>query len=363
MKILPANQTKLDILSFGEVMLRFDPNEERIHTTNQFSVGEGGGEYNVARALSKCFRMRSGIVTALVDNAVGRLIENCIDSGGFLEKKILWHEFDGIGKEARNPLNFVERGFGIRKALSVSDRAHSPLSLLKKGDIDWDSLFQGKIRWFHTGGICAALSPSMGGLIEEAIEAAHRQGAIVSYDLNYRASLWKNNGGKEKAFETNRKLVGLVDFLVGNEEDFCTALGLSFPGSDGENLLNFNQEDYIQKFEELVALYPNLQGIAITLRKVHSATLNDFTAILWHNGKITKGMEYKNLEVLDRVGSGDGFLSGLIYGFLEGLSDEESLAFGIANGAFALTTPKDTVSSTVEELKELVAGKSPRISR
>lgn len=363
MEILPANQTKLDILSFGEVMLRFDPGEERIRTANTFTVGEGGGEYNVARALSKCFRLRSGIVTSLVDNAVGRLIEDFIDRGNFQEKQILWKAFDGIGRETRNPLNFVERGFGIRKALGVSDRGHSPLSLLQKGEIDWETLFQKKVRWFHTGGICAALSPNMGEIIEEAIEIAHRHQAIVSYDLNYRASLWKNFGGEQKAIETNRKLVKKVDFLVGNEEDFFTSLGLSLPGKDGNNLLHYHQEDYLQLINELITLYPHIQGVAITLRKVHSATLNDFTAILWHKGNIIKGMEYKNVEVLDRVGGGDSFLSGLIYGFLEGLSDEESLAFGIANGVFALTTPKDTVSSSIEELKELIAGKSPRISR
>jgi 2-dehydro-3-deoxygluconokinase len=215
-----------DVVSLGEVMLRLDPGDERIHTTRHFRVWEGGGEYNVARGLRRCFGMNAAVVTALVDNPVGRLVEDLMLQGGVNQKYVHWMPFDGVGRAARNGLNFTERGFGIRAPLGVSDRGQTAISRLKPGEIDWDQIFsKDGARWFHTGGIFCALSETTPLVAMEAMDAAKRSGAIVSYDLNYRSSLWKSIGGKSKAQEMNRRLAPLVDVMLGNEEDFTAALG------------------------------------------------------------------------------------------------------------------------------------------
>src|SRR5215475_2938180 len=231
---IPAKKdARWDLVALGEVMLRFDPADRRIWTTRIFEVSEGGGEYNVARGLKRCFGLDTAIVTAIADNPVGRLLEDLLYQGGVDQSLVRWVEYDGVGRAARNGLNFTERGFGIRAALGCSDRGHTAISQLKPGQIDWDAILgEGGARWFHTGGIFCALSESTPEVALEAIKAARKYGTIVSYDLNYRESLWKAVGGKQRAQEINRRLAPCVDVMIGNEEDFSAALGFDVPGMD-----------------------------------------------------------------------------------------------------------------------------------
>ena len=233
LKIRAKESCRWDLVSLGEVMLRFDPGDRRIWTTRTFEVSEGGGEYNVARGLKRCFGLDTAIVTAIADNPTGRLLQDLIYQGGVDQSLIRWAKYDGVGRTVRNGLNFTERGFGVRPALGCSDRGHTAVSQLRAGDIDWDEIFgkQG-VRWFHTGGIFCALSESTPDVAIEAAKSALKHGTIVSYDLNYRDSLWKAIGGKKRAQEVNRLLAPLVDVMLGNEEDFSAALGFQVSGLD-----------------------------------------------------------------------------------------------------------------------------------
>ena len=316
LNIKPIDACRYDLVSLGEVMLRFDPGEGRIHTTRLFRVWEGGGEYNVARGLRRCFGLRTAVVTAFADNAVGRLVEDFILQGGVDSSRIKWVPYDGIGRSVRNGLNFTERGFGVRGALGVSDRGHTAVSQLKKGDIDWEMLFkQTGVRWLHTGGIFAALSESTPEVIEEAMIAARSSGTIVSYDLNYRPSLWEGIGGKAKAQEVNRRLARYVDVMLGNEEDFTACLGFQVEGVD-KNLSSLNVESFKKMITQIIEAYPNFQVVATTLRTVKSASINDWGAVCWADDEFYEAPMRENLEILDRVGGGDSFASGLIYGML-----------------------------------------------
>src|ERR1035437_2400614 len=272
LSLKPAAQCQFDQLSLGEVMLRLDPGETRIRTTRAFTAWEGGGEYNVARGLRKCFGLRTAVCTAFVDNEVGHLIEDFILQGGVATDFIRWREDDGIGRTVRNGLNFTERGFGVRGALGVSDRGHTAASQLKPGDFDWEKIFgQLGVRWFHTGGIFAALSESTAALTVEAVKAAKKHGTIVSYDLNYRPSLWKSIGGQAKARSVNREIAKYVDVMIGNEEDFTASLGFKVEGTD-ENLSHIETAAFKKMITNVVAKYKNFQVVATTLRKVNSAT-------------------------------------------------------------------------------------------
>src|SRR5208337_1560018 len=298
---------KFDQISLGEVMLRFDPGEGRIRTARSFAVWEGGGEYNTSRGLRKCFGLRTAVCTALVDNEVGRLLEDCIMQGGVATDFIRWREDDGIGRTVRNGLNFTERGFGIRGAVGVPDRGNTAASQLKPGDFDWDHIF-GKIgtRWFHTGGIFAALSETTAALTIDAVKAAKKHGTIVSYDLNYRPSLWKTIGGLKKAREVNREIARFVDVMIGNEEDFTASLGFEVKGAD-EHISNIEIDAFKAMIKTAVAEFPNFKVAATTLRKVITATVNDWGAILYHDGQFHESRAYPGLEILDRVGGGDSF--------------------------------------------------------
>jgi 2-dehydro-3-deoxygluconokinase len=354
---------RFDLLALGEIMLRLDPGEGRIHTARSFRAWEGGGEYNVARGLRRCFGMRTAVVTALADNAVGRLIEDFILQGGVDGRFIKWIAYDGIGRGVRNGLNFTERGFGIRGALGVSDRGHTAASQLKIGDFDWETLF-GKIgvRWFHTGGIFAALSESTPAFIEEAMIAARKHGTVVSYDLNYRPSLWKGIGGKPKAQEINRRLAQYVDVMLGNEEDFTACLGFEVEGVD-ENLSALDATSFEKMIGVAVNAFPNFRVVATTLRTVQTATLNDWGAVCWADGEFYKASLRKNLEILDRVGGGDSFASGLIYGFLSTGDPQMAVDYGAAHGALAMTTPGDTSMATSQEVEKIMAGGGARVVR
>lgn len=361
--IKPAESCRYDLISLGEVMLRFDPGEGRVHTTRTFRVWEGGGEYNVARGLKKCFRLRTAVVTAFADNAVGRLVEDFIMQGGVDVSFIKWAPFDGIGRTIRNGLNFTERGFGVRGALGVSDRGHTAISQLKKGDIDWEYIFgQCGVRWLHTGGIFAALSESTPGVIEEAMIAAKKHGTVVSYDLNYRPSLWQSIGGKDKAQEVNRRLAQYVDVMLGNEEDFTACLGFSVEGLD-DNLSSLDVTNFKKMIEVAVREFPNFAVTGTTLRTVKSAGVNDWGAICWAGGEFYEAPLRENLEILDRVGGGDSFASGLIYGLLTSGEPQTAVNCGAAHGALAMTTPGDTTMATLKEVEKIMAGGSARVVR
>lgn len=352
-----------DVVSLGEVMLRLDPGDERISTTRHFRAWEGGGEYNVARGLKRCFGMDAAIVTALADNPVGRLVEDLMLQGGVSQKYVRWAPFDGVGRTLRNGLNFTERGFGIRPALGCSDRGRTAISQLKPGEIDWDQIFsKDGARWFHTGGIFCALSETTPLVAQEAMEAAKRAGTVVSYDLNYRPSLWKSIGGKAKAQEVNRRLAPLVDVMLGNEEDFTAALGFPVSGLD-EHHSTLESSGFKKMIETVVKEYPTLAVIATTLRHAKTATLNDWAALCYCDGSFYEAPTRENLEVYDRVGGGDSFASGLIYGFLSGKDPQWSVECGAAHGALAMTTPGDTTMATLAEVLQAMKSRTARIER
>ena len=356
-----AGDGLFDLVALGEVMLRLDPGDERISTTRSFRAWEGGGEYNVARGLRRCFGLRTAVVTALADNPVGRLVEDLILQGGVDTRYIRWEPYDGVGRSVRNGLNFTERGFGLRGALGCSDRGHTAVSQLKPGDIDWDAIFE-STRWFHCGGIFAALSPTAADVLAEAMTSARRHGTVVSYDLNYRASLWKCLGGQQAAQAVNRRLVGEVDVVFGNEEDFTAALGFEVEGVDG-NFARLDPASFAKMMSEVTGSYPNVSIVATTLRIAHSANHNDWGAICWSDGEIYRATDRPGLEIFDRVGGGDSFASGLIFGLLSGSDVQTAAEYGVAHGALAMTTPGDTSMATAAEVIALASGASARIER
>ena len=364
LELRPADQCRYDAVALGEVMLRLDPGPGRIRTARSFDVWEGGGEYNVVRGLRRCFGLRTAVVTAFVDNAVGRLAEDFILTGGVDTSLIRWVPFDGVGAAARNGLNFTERGFGVRGAVGVSDRGHTAVSQLKPGDVDFDDLFgrQG-VRWFHTGGIFAALSDSTADVVLDAVAAAKRHGTIVSYDLNYRPSLWKSIGGKERAQEVNKEIAKGIDVMIGNEEDFTASLGFEIEGAD-ENLTDLEVDHFADMIARAVETYPNFQVVGTTMRGVKSATVNDWGAIAWSRETgVVQATHRPGMEIFDRVGGGDSFASGLVYGLMTGESLQMAVDLGAAHGALAMTTPGDTTMATKDEVYKLATGGGARVDR
>jgi 2-dehydro-3-deoxygluconokinase len=361
--IKPKDQCAFDQVSLGEIMLRLDPGEGRVRTARHFAVWEGGGEYNVARGLRKCFGLKTAVVTAFVDNEVGHLVEDFIMQGGVCTDFIQWRADDGIGRTVRNGLNFTERGFGIRGAVGVPDRGNTAASQMKPGDVDWDHLFGNLgVRWFHTGGIYAALSETTAALTIEAVKAAKKHGTIVSYDLNYRPSLWKSIGGQAKAREVNREIARHVDVMIGNEEDFTASLGFEVAGVD-HNISEIETDAFRKMIETAVKEFPNFKVAATTLRRVITATKNDWSAICWHDGKFYDSRKYPELEILDRVGGGDSFASGLAFGFLEFNCPQKAVEYGAAHGALASTTPGDTSMATRAEVEKQIKGGGARVVR
>ena len=361
--IKPQGSCTFDQISLGEIMLRLDPGEGRIRTARHFNAWEGGGEYNVARGLRKCFGLKTAVVTAFVDNEVGHLIEDFIMQGGVATDFIQWRADDGIGRTVRNGLNFTERGFGVRGAVGVPDRGNTAASQLKPGDVNWDSIL-GTVgaRWFHTGGIFAALSETTAAVTIEAVKAAKKHGTIVSYDLNYRPSLWKSIGGQAKAREVNREIAKYVDVMIGNEEDFTASLGFEVEGVD-HAISTIETDAFRTMIEKAVNEYPNFKVAATTLRRVITATKNDWSAICWHDGKFYDSRQYPELEILDRVGGGDSFASGLAFGFLEFNCPQKAVEYGAAHGALASTTPGDTSMATSAEVEKQIKGGGARVVR
>ena len=358
-----ADQCRFDMVALGEILLRLDPGEGRVRTARQFNAWEGGGEYNVARGLRRCFGLKTAVVTAFAENEVGRLVEDFILQGGVNVDYIQWRDYDGIGRTVRNGLNFTERGFGLRGAKGVPDRGNTAASQLKKGDIDWQKIFsEDGVRWFHTGGIFAALSDTTTEVVIEAVKAAKQHGTIVSYDLNYRPSLWESIGGQAKAQEVNREIAEHVDVMIGNEEDFTACLGFEVEGVD-ENISSIEINAFKNMIGAAVKKFPNFKVTATTLRAVKSATVNDWGAICWADGQFFEATNRKGLEILDRVGGGDSFASGLIFGFLTTGNPQQAVEYGAAHGALAMTTPGDTSMATLTEVERLMSGSGARVQR
>ena len=350
LQLRSKGECAFDAVSLGEVMLRLDPGEGRIKTARSFKAWEGGGEYNVIRGLRRCFGMKTAVLTAFADNEVGKLMEDFILQGGVDTSLIKWMKTDGIGRVCINGINFTERGFGIRGALGCSDRANTAISKATAEDFDFDYLFgELGVRWLHTGGIYAALS-------------AKKYGTIVSYDLNYRPSMWSAIGGQEKAQEVNKEIAKYVDVMIGNEEDFTACLGFEIEGNDA-NLKELNLDGYKKMINEAAKTYPNFKVVATTLRTVKTATVNDWSAICWADGEIYKATQYDGLEIMDRVGGGDSFASGLIFGLMETGDPEKAVNYGAAHGALAMTTPGDTTMASRSEVEALMGGAGARVKR
>lgn len=353
LRIRAKEDCRWDVLSLGEVMLRFDPGDQRIVQTRQFAVWEGGGEYNVARGLSRCFGQRAAIATALVDNPVGSLVESLMLQGGVDVSHVLWREDDGVGRTARNGIYFLERGFGVRGALGCMDRGHTAISQVQRDDFDWERIFgQEGVRWFHTGGIFCSLSETMPEVARAAMEAARKHGTVVSFDCNYRPSMWKARGGHEAAARVNRELLPLVDVLFGQEGDLT---GYGDVASD--------QENFGTMAARVMAQAPGLQVLATTLRATHSANRNDWGACAFAQGRAYTAPMMNNLEILDRVGAGDAFAAGLIFGLLDGRDMEWALRCGVAHGALVMTTPGDNSFATRRDVEQLIAGADAGVRR
>lgn len=326
---------RYDVVALGEVMLRLDPGEGRVRTARSFAVSEGGGEYNVARALRRVFGHRAALVTAIGDDEIGRLLEDLLLQGGVGLDHVVWKPSDGIGRQHRTPLNFTERGFGVRNPLTIYDRAHSAASTLRPDEVDWGQLFgELGVRWFHTGGIFTGLSDDTLATALAAIAAARRHGTVVSYDVNYRPSLWRAAGGPEAHRRLTEQIAGQVDVLFGVEAD---------------------------RFDETVAdiaeRSSTVRVIATTQRVVHSASRHDLAGVAWsRDGGNVVGAELRDLEVLDRIGSGDAFASGFVHGLLTGASLDEAVGLGVAHAALVMTTPGDTSSASLDEVVRLASG-------
>jgi 2-dehydro-3-deoxygluconokinase len=363
-KTRPAAECEFDVVALGEVMLRLDPGETRVRTARRFEAWEGGGEYNVARGLRKVFGLRGGVVTALADNEIGHLVENLVMQGGVDTSLIQWAAYDGIGRTVRNGLNFTERGYGVRGAVGVSDRAHTAIAQMAPDAVDWDDLFGRRgVRWLHTGGIFAALSERSAEVAERAMAAARRHGTVVSFDLNYRPSLWAGLGGTERARDVNTRLAEHVDVMIGNEEDFTACLGFEVAHVD-ENLSELPIDSFATMVATVAEKMPWLQAVATTLRTVHTASDNDWQAIAWSpETGVLSSVARDHLGVYDRVGGGDGFASGLVYGLLQGEPLQQCLELGAAHGALAMTTPGDTSMATRAEVYALAGGGSARVRR
>jgi 2-dehydro-3-deoxygluconokinase len=358
-----SEEVRWDALALGEVMLRLDPGWGRVRTARQFDVWEGGGEYNVAKGLHRVFGLRTSVVTSLVDNEIGRLVEDLMRQGGVDLSHVRWLPFDGMGADARVGLNFTEKGFGLRPARGCSDRAHTAISKLAPGDVDWQSIFGGEgVRWFHTGGIYAALSESAPEVCLEAMTVAKEHGAIVSYDLNYRPSLWQTRGGSNRAVEVNRELARLVDVMIGNEEDFTACLGFDVDGVDPHRDA-LDTASFKKMIESVTRTFSNLSVVATTLRHARTANVNDWGAVLWANGEFFQATPRESLDIYDRVGGGDGFASGMIYSLLAGRPPAEAVEIGAAHGALAMTTPGDTSMVSLEEVEAAIGQRTARVVR
>jgi len=351
--------TGLDFLALGALVHRLDPGIVPFRKARSFEVHVSGGEYNVAANLADCFGLKTGIATAMVRYGIGELVQRCVREMG-VTPFYKWFDHDGV----RGPniaTVYSDRGLGIRGPVVFYNRANEAAALLKPGDFDWPALFAQGVRWFHSGGIFASLSQTTSELILEAMQAAKAAGAITSFDLNYRAKLWTAAGGLNRAQAILSRIVEHVDCLIGNEEDLQKGLGI--PGPDvNTSKHKLDPETFFGMIERVVEKYPHIKLVGTTLREVHSTNRHDWAAVLWLDGQRFVSPTCQ-LEVLDRIGGGDGFASGLIYGFLQGRSPEEALRLGWAHGALLTTYHGDTTMARLDEVEAVAQGASARVQR
>ena len=358
MRIRDAKDARLDLLSLGECMIRLSPEgRQRIEFSSRFEAWVGGGEYNVAYAAAR-MGLRAGWVSRLPDNYVAMMIHQHARGAGLDLSHVVWVPYDGVGRQDRVGLNWTEVGTGVRGSVTMYDRGHSAASRMKPGDVDWKKVFAGGIRWFHTGGIWSALSPSTAGVALEALKAAHEAGVVTSYDLNFRSKLWS----AKDARAATEKLIPFIKVLIGNEEDFIKVLGMKIEGVK-EDFKGLEVGSYKAMVSRVVKQYPQVEAVGTTLREVVSGLVNHWSAILYCEGKFYESRRYENLEIEDRVGGGDGFAGGVIYGLLSGRGPQEAVEWGAAHGALAQSTRGDTSMVTLEEVEHVVKGGSARIKR
>jgi 2-dehydro-3-deoxygluconokinase len=353
-----SQEGALDLVSVGAVVHRLDPGQIPFRKANQCSIHVSGGEFNVAANLADCFGMRTGIATAMVDYPIGDLIAERVRAMGV---QGFYRRFEHDGVRGPNMAAVLsDRGHGVRAPVVFYNRSNEAAALLQTGDFDWKAIFGGGVRWFHSGGIFAALSPTTPDVIIAGMKAAKAAGAIVSFDLNYRAKLWKISGGADRAVETMNRIVENVDVVVGNEEDLQMGLGL--PGPEVERKSKLDPSAFLAMIEIVLKRHPHLKVVATTLREVHSTSRHAWSAVAWIDGK-TYMAPTAELDVLDRVGGGDGFASGFFYGLMSGESPEDAVKLGWAHGALLTTFPGDTTMATVAQVRGFASGGSARIQR
>jgi 2-dehydro-3-deoxygluconokinase len=357
---IPEKKDGYDFLALGAVVQRFDPGLVPLHEAEHFDRHCSGGEYNVAANLAKCFRMKAAVATACVRYPPGWYVETQVRKAG-VEALFKWFDYDGVGSP-RIANTYSDRGIGVRAPEVWYDRANEAAARLAPGDFDWNAIFRVKgVRWFHSGGIFASLSKTTSALIEEAMKAARAAGTVVSYDLNFRKKLWDaSEGGSKRGIEVNRRLVSHVDVLIGNEEDL--QLGLGIPGPDVAARSGLDAGAFVAMIDKVRAQFPNIKAVATTMREVRSATRHGWKAVLWYDGRLYEEREAE-LDVHDRIGSGDGFASGLVYGLLTGQPPDASLALGWAHGALLTTYPGDITMARLEQVQSLAKGQGARVVR
>jgi 2-dehydro-3-deoxygluconokinase len=359
MKIRDAKDCKHDLVSLGECMIRLSPpGYGRIEFAPVLEVWVGGGEYNVAYALAR-LGLRTGWVGGLNSSPMGAVIRNHARSAGMDVGHVVERKWDGVGKRDRIGLNFTEVGTSKRGSATLYDRGHTATAGMQPGNVNWHKLFKEEgVRWLHTGGIFAALSDGTRKVVAEAVRAAHDAGTIVSYDLNFRSKLWSS----KEAIETTKPLVPYIDCLIGNEEDFQKVLGYEVEGVDVEKG-ELDTTAFKHMVNRVVNDFPNVKVVGTTLRGVKTALVNDWSAILWTEGRFYDGQRFDDLEIEDRVGGGDGFASGFAYGFLTGKDPQQCVDLGVAHGALLMSTRGDTSQITLDELLHTAGGGSARIKR
>lgn len=357
---LRTDACTLDFLSLGALVHRLDPGVIPFRKARSFEIHVSGGEYNVAANLSDCFGLKTGVATAMVDNPIGDLVQGRVREMGVTA---FYKHFEHDGVRGPNIATvYSDRGQGVRAPVVFYNRANEAASLLKVGDFDWAKIMAGGVRWFHSGGIFAALSEANPELIIEGMKAAKAQGAVVSFDLNYRGKLWKPVGGEKRAVETLRKIVANVDVLVGNEEDMQKGLGVKGPEVTQKSESKLNPDVFFGMIEATVKEFPNIKSVATTLRETHSANRHDWAAVLWLDGKRYISPTTQ-LDVIDRIGGGDGFAAGTIYGLISGRDTQQALNLGWAHGALLTTFHGDTTMATLAEVEAFAGGAGARVQR
>jgi len=349
---------ELDFLSVGALVHRLDPGVVPFRKARSVDIHVSGGEYNVAAGLADCFGLQTGIASAMVNYGIGEMVQTRIREMGV---KTFFKHFEHNGVNGPNIATvYSDRGYGARPPVVFYNRANEAAGLLKTGDIEWNNIFNKGVKWFHSGGIFSALSNTTSEVIIESMQAAKKAGAVISFDLNYRAKLWSPIGGLKKAQEVLRKIVSNVDVLVGNEEDLQTGLGIKGPGVKSKS--KFDTSTFFQMIEKVVEEFPNIKMVATTLREVKSANKHQWGAVLWYDGKQYETPKTE-LNVLDRIGGGDGFATGLIYGLINERGIEEALRLGWAHGALLTTFPGDTTMAKLPEVEAFAKGGSARVQR